>query len=56
MDRHTDQKRAAQYLYPPIDPFDQQMLEVGDGHKVYVEQCGNPKGIPVVVLHGLFFP
>ena len=52
MDRHTDQKRAAQYLYPPIDPFDQQMLEVGDGHKVYVEQCGNPKGIPVVVLHG----
>lgn len=28
------------------------MLEVGDGHRVYVEQCGNPHGIPVVVLHG----
>ena len=39
-------------LYPRIDPFDQRMLAVGDGHRVYVEQCGNPDGIPVVVLHG----
>ncbi len=52
MDKHPDQKRAVQYLYPPIDPFDQRMVEVGDGHKIYAEQCGNPKGIPVVVLHG----
>mgnify|MGYP001795400013 CR=1 FL=1 len=52
MDKHLDQKRAVQYLYAPIDPYDQQMLDVGDGHKIYVEQCGNPKGIPVVVLHG----
>ncbi|MCL4122724.1 UNVERIFIED_CONTAM: hypothetical protein GTU68_021723 [Idotea baltica] len=28
------------------------MLDVGEGHRVYVEQCGNPDGIPVVVLHG----
>ena len=28
------------------------MLDVGDGHVVYVEQCGRPDGIPVVVLHG----
>ena len=28
------------------------MLDVGDGHRIYVEQCGNPDGIPVVVLHG----
>lgn len=52
MDKHPDQKRAVQYLYPPLDPFDRQMLAVGDGHEVYVEQCGNPDGIPVVVLHG----
>ena len=52
MDKHSDQKRAVQYLYPPIDPYDQQMLDVGQGHRVYVEQCGNPSGIPVVVLHG----
>lgn len=28
------------------------MLDVGDGHQVYVEQCGNPDGLPVLVLHG----
>ena len=28
------------------------MLEVGEGHRIYVEQCGNPNGQPVVVLHG----
>ncbi|MFQ6550911.1 prolyl aminopeptidase [Aestuariibius insulae] len=52
MDRSAGQKGAGQYLYPPIDPFDQRMLDVGDGHRVYVEQCGNRDGIPVIVLHG----
>ncbi|QFT58204.1 Proline iminopeptidase [Sulfitobacter sp. THAF37] len=52
MDKFPDQKRATQYLYPPIDPFDQGMMSVGQGHRVYYEQCGNPDGIPVVVFHG----
>jgi proline iminopeptidase len=52
MDRTAGQKSAGAHLYPPIEPFDQRMLDVGDGHRVYVEQCGNPKGIPAVVLHG----
>lgn len=52
MDKYPDQKRAVQYLYPPIDPFDQRMVDVGDGHRIYMEQCGNPNGIPVVILHG----
>lgn len=52
MDKYPDQKRAVQYLYPPIDPFDQRMVDVGDGHRIYMEQCGNPDGIPVVLLHG----
>ncbi len=52
MDKFPDQKRAVQYLYPPFDPFDQRMVDVGQGHSIYVEQCGNPHGIPVVVLHG----
>ncbi|TNF64178.1 MAG: prolyl aminopeptidase [Rhodobacteraceae bacterium] len=52
MDKYPDEKHAVQYLYPPIDPFDQRMMDVGQGHQVYVEQCGNPNGIPVVVLHG----
>lgn len=52
MDKIPGQKRAVQYLYPALDPFDQRMIDMGDGHKIYMEQCGNPHGIPVIVLHG----
>lgn len=52
MDKYRGQKNAAHFLYPPIDPFDRRMLDVGDGHVLYVEQSGNPEGRPVVVLHG----
>ncbi|MEM0949244.1 MAG: prolyl aminopeptidase [Pseudomonadota bacterium] len=52
MDKVAAAKGATQYLYPPTDPFDQRMLDVGDGHRIYVEQCGRPDGVPVVVLHG----
>lgn len=52
MDKTSGQKSAVTSLYPSIRPFDQHMLDVGDGHTVYVEQCGNPEGQPVVVLHG----
>ncbi|WP_339113718.1 prolyl aminopeptidase [Thioclava sp. GXIMD2076] len=53
MDRTAGQKRQpTSYLYPPIEPFDRRMLDVGDGHQLYVEQSGNPHGVPVVVFHG----
>jgi len=52
MDKYPDQKRAVQYLYPPIDAYDQRMMETGEGHQIYVEQCGNPDGLPVIVFHG----
>ncbi|MHA7874833.1 prolyl aminopeptidase [Roseivivax sp.] len=52
MDKDLGQKRAVQYLYPPRDPFDQRMVPVSGGHTIYVEQCGRPDGIPVIVLHG----
>ncbi len=52
MDQRSGQKRAVEYLYPPIEPFDQRMIDMGDGHTVYVEQCGNPEGRPVIVFHG----
>ncbi|MEL6585590.1 MAG: prolyl aminopeptidase [Pseudomonadota bacterium] len=51
MDRNPH-KTTANALYPPVDPYDQRMVDVGDGHKIYMEQCGNPEGLPVVVLHG----
>ena len=52
MDHRSGQKRAVEYLYPPIDPFDQRVMDMGDGHRIYVEQCGNPDGVPVLVFHG----
>jgi len=39
-------------LYPEIEPYDSGMLDVGDGHRVYWETCGNPNGKPALVLHG----
>jgi proline iminopeptidase len=39
-------------LYPEIEPYESGMLDVGDGHAIYWEICGNPQGQPAVVLHG----
>lgn len=39
-------------LFPSVEPYDSGYLEVGDGHRIYYEQCGNPDGIPLVHLHG----
>ncbi|WP_101674807.1 prolyl aminopeptidase [Alloalcanivorax mobilis] len=39
-------------LFPPIEPYHREHLNVGDGHSLYVEQSGNPRGEPVVALHG----
>jgi proline iminopeptidase len=39
-------------LYPPIEPFRQQLLDMPGGHRIYVEQCGKADGAPVIVLHG----
>ncbi|QYK41820.1 MAG: prolyl aminopeptidase [Paracoccaceae bacterium] len=52
MDHRSGQKRASEFLYPPVDPFDQRVIDMGDDHRIYVEQCGHPQGVPVLVLHG----
>lgn len=39
-------------LYPPVEPFECGVLDVGNGHQVYWERCGNPRGKPAVFLHG----
>ena len=39
-------------LHPEIEPFDTGMLKVDGRHALYYEQCGNPQGKPVVLLHG----
>ena len=39
-------------LYDELEPFDSGKLKVSAVHELYYEQCGNPKGKPVVFLHG----
>ncbi|MDE8344927.1 MAG: prolyl aminopeptidase [Acidocella sp.] len=39
-------------LFPEIGPFETGYLPLGDGHVMYWEQVGNPRGRPVLFLHG----
>ena len=39
-------------LYPPIEPYETGMLDVGNGHVIYWERCGTSGAKPVVFLHG----
>ena len=49
----ADQNQAAvDGLYPPIDPYRRDLLDVGGGHRIYYEESGNPRGFPVVFAHG----
>ncbi len=39
-------------LYPSIEPHATGTLQVSERHSLYYEECGNPEGKPVVLLHG----
>jgi proline iminopeptidase len=39
-------------LFPEIGPFETGYLPLSDGHVMYWEQVGNPRGKPVLFLHG----
>ena len=44
--------QGAVRLWPAIEPYESDFLEVSELHTIYYELCGNPKGNPVFVLHG----
>ena len=39
-------------LYPEIQPYARHRLAVDEPHELYLEESGNPDGIPVLVVHG----
>lgn len=39
-------------LYPEIAPFSSGRLQVSEVHEVYFEECGNPHGVPALMVHG----
>lgn len=43
---------ARRELYPPIEPFQTELLQVSELHTVFFEQSGDPEGLPTLALHG----
>jgi proline iminopeptidase len=41
-----------EYLYPPLLPHRSGRVALNRIHSMYWEECGNPRGVPVVFLHG----
>lgn len=39
-------------FYPEIENYNDFLLDVDHVHKLYVQECGNPKGQPVLFIHG----
>ncbi|MGH8183259.1 MAG: prolyl aminopeptidase [Rhodanobacteraceae bacterium] len=39
-------------LYPEIEPYRSECFPVSGRHTLYLEECGNPDGLPAVFLHG----
>ena len=50
--KSLDQAHAEDYLYPWIQPFNTGTLQVSPLHELYYEECGNPYGKPVIMVHG----
>jgi proline iminopeptidase len=38
--------------HPAIEPYASGLLDTGDGNLVYWETCGNPDGVPALIVHG----
>jgi len=39
-------------LYPELEPFASGWMQTDGAHEIFYEECGNPQGRPVLVLHG----
>ncbi len=39
-------------FFPELQPYMRGRIRVSDLHEIYFEECGNPAGKPVVILHG----
>lgn len=46
------EEKSAEASEDKLRPYDARMLDVGDGHWIYVEEVGRADGIPALFLHG----
>src|SRR6478735_2727019 len=49
---YPDRPMSRRTFYPEIQPYRAGYLEVSPEHSIYFEESGNPRGKPVVFLHG----
>ena len=45
-------KNKSNLFFDCLSSYDSDYLKVSNGHRIYYEQYGNPKGIPILFLHG----
>ena len=45
-------KDRSNLFFECISSYENNFMEVSNGHSIYFEQYGNPKGIPILFLHG----
>ena len=45
-------QRKTDLFFESLASYHNDYLDVGDGHKIYYEQYGNPNGKPILFLHG----
>ncbi|KAF0698369.1 Aste57867_11019 [Aphanomyces stellatus] len=50
--KDKSQCKADDFLYPKIEPYKTGRLQVSKTHSLYYEECGNPNGKPVILVHG----
>jgi proline iminopeptidase len=48
----SDRLTTVPITFSGVEPYETGQLGVGDGQSLYWEACGNPVGVPAVVLHG----
>ena len=46
------QSAVADGLFPALEPYCCTWLNTGGSHRIYVEESGNPEGLPVLFVHG----
>ena len=50
--KNEKKNESSHSLFPNIQPYSNSYIKTDDGNKVYFEECGNPDGLPVLVIHG----
>ena len=50
--KNEKKNESSHSLFPNIQPYSNSFIYTKDGYQIYFEECGNPNGLPVFILHG----